>query len=460
MLRKLGSPRKGSRQGASRDKEPGRELSALAGVSEGVALAADAKPAPESSDTGAGNSSSKKKKSKPPPPVEDNQPPSTSAPASEPKTEEPPRGDTSGRRASLRRSPRSRFLLESSSDQPQEAAAHDRETKPGATLVRTPRSRELIAENSTSPDSAAPASAESPAAGKDEKRKKKKRDSLSLKALTKRDKPRKDEHGEQRDESKAESKATRSADNASKAKDVPREEVSDTPDLAAKASLSPIRRRVRQTDEEPTERDGAKAPTSLVEQSVMSKAVPLASPALPPLEQPEVHIIGEIVGGDGFGVADGLCCKWSIEYGNQWIHIAGDQLGQTQVDHPSPSIEDVAGTVVWAHPLDVHFATSSFQGWPKVLVQVWRVDAHMKASVIGYGFAHLPFQAGNHQLTVPIWRPMGSSKEEAEAALLGNTPELMTDDVVFNTAWAERCRLRTVASGRPICIQERFGNTL
>ncbi|KAJ0399376.1 hypothetical protein ATCC90586_009168 [Pythium insidiosum] len=439
MLRKLGSPRKASRQGASRDKEPGRELSALAGVSEGVALAADAKPAPESSDTGAGNSSSKKKKSKPPPPVEDNQPPSTSAPASEPKAEEPPRGDASGRRASLRR---------------------DRETKPGATLVRTPRSRELIAENSTSPESAAPALAESPAAGKDEKKKKKKRDSLSLKALTKRDKSRKDEHGEQRDESKAESKATRSADNVSKAKDVPREEVSDTPDLVAKASLSPIRRRVRQADEEPTERDGAKAPTSLVEQSVMSKAVPLASPALPPLEQPEVHIIGEIVGGDGFGVADGLCCKWSIEYGNQWIHIAGDQLGQTQVDHPSPSIDDVAGAVVWAHPLDVHFATSSFQGWPKVLVQVWRVDAHMKASVIGYGFAHLPFQAGKHQLTVPIWRPMGSSKEEAEAALLGNTPELMTDDVVFNTAWAERCRLRTVASGRPICIQERFGNTL
>ncbi|GLD92561.1 hypothetical protein PINS_up001120 [Pythium insidiosum] len=179
-----------------------------------------------------------------------------------------------------------------------------------------------------------------------------------------------------------------------------------------------------------------------------SKAMPMPQ-ALPPLEQPEVHVIGEIVGGEGFeSGTGGLCCKWSIEYGNQWIHIAGDQLGQTQVDHPSPSVDNVAGAVVWSHPLDIHFATTSFQGWPKLLVQVWRVDTHMKASVVGYGFAHLPFQAGNHRLTVPVWRPMGSSKEEAEAVLLGNTPELVSEDVVFNTAWAERCRLRTVASGR------------
>ncbi|KAK1932419.1 B9 domain-containing protein 2 [Phytophthora citrophthora] len=170
---------------------------------------------------------------------------------------------------------------------------------------------------------------------------------------------------------------------------------------------------------------------------------------VPPAYQPEVHLIGEIVSGHGFGMAGGLTCKWRVEYGSRWSHIAGDQFGQTQSDYPSTapwtSEPDVA---VWSHPIDLHFATSAFQGWPKLLFQVWRADSSMKLHVVGYGFVPVPFAAGQHKLWVSLWRPLGSTIEEIDAQVLGRTTELKSDDVLFNAAWSERCRLRTVSTGR------------
>jgi B9 domain-containing protein 2 len=170
---------------------------------------------------------------------------------------------------------------------------------------------------------------------------------------------------------------------------------------------------------------------------------------VPPAYQPEVHLVGEIVSGHGFGTAGGLACKWRVEYGSRWSHVAGDQAGQTQLDYPSTapwtSDPDVA---VWSHPIDLHFATSAFQGWPKLLFQVWRADASMKLHVVGYGFVPVPFAAGHHELWVSLWRPLGTTKEELDVQLLGRTTELKNDDVLFNAAWSERCRLRTVSTGK------------
>ncbi|KAF1780866.1 protein of unknown function DUF1713, mitochondria [Phytophthora cactorum] len=170
---------------------------------------------------------------------------------------------------------------------------------------------------------------------------------------------------------------------------------------------------------------------------------------VPPAFQPEVHLIGEIVSGHGFEAAGGLTCKWRVECGSRWSLIAGDQFGQTQLDYPSTapwtSDPDVA---VWSHPIDLHFATSAFQGWPKLLFQVWRADSNMKLHVVGYGFVSVPFAAGQHKLWVSLWRPLGSTMEELDVQLLGRTPELKSDDVLFNAAWSERCRLRTVSTGR------------
>uniref|UniRef100_K3X035 B9 domain-containing protein 2 n=1 Tax=Globisporangium ultimum (strain ATCC 200006 / CBS 805.95 / DAOM BR144) TaxID=431595 RepID=K3X035_GLOUD len=197
-----------------------------------------------------------------------------------------------------------------------------------------------------------------------------------------------------------------------------------------KSPLSPLRRRKQDRDS----------------RAAGSKEVPgsrLKLRDLFPAHQPEVHIVGEITSGEGFGHG-GFACKWGIEYGSMWHHIAGDQLGQTQIDYPSSSTHPI----IWSHPIDLHFAAASFQGWPKLLFQVWQIDTHMKSSVAGYGFIHLPFSPGEYHLSVALWRPIGSAKEEMEARFLGHTPELVTDEVIFSSAWAERCRLQTIATGK------------
>lgn len=71
-------------------------------------------------------------------------------------------------------------------------------------------------------------------------------------------------------------------------------------------------------------------------------------------QQPQVHILGEILGGTGFTGA--VCCKWAVEAGtpqgeNLWVLVEGDEAGQTQTDYPVQGT-DVA---VWSHPLDVHY---------------------------------------------------------------------------------------------------------
>lgn len=71
---------------------------------------------------------------------------------------------------------------------------------------------------------------------------------------------------------------------------------------------------------------------------------------------PEVHVIGEIIGGSEFG-SGGFTCKWAVDYGSTWYHISGDQIGQTHVDYPDEASDDV----VWSHPLDLHFACDSIQ---------------------------------------------------------------------------------------------------
>lgn len=84
----------------------------------------------------------------------------------------------------------------------------------------------------------------------------------------------------------------------------------------------------------------------------------------------ELHIIGQVVGATNFSQND-LFCMWSIKKGNHWVHVAGHESGQTQVDQKN---ED--GSFIWAHPLDLHYSTSSVVGWPKLFFQIWFQDLY------------------------------------------------------------------------------------
>ena len=139
----------------------------------------------------------------------------------------------------------------------------------------------------------------------------------------------------------------------------------------------------------------------------------------PPSKVPEVHIMGEIVG--GLDSCDGVWCRWRIEHGKHWSVLEGDPNGHSQTAYIRHETEPAA----WNHPIDLHYRTTSIQGWPKIIVQIQQLDNFGRLRIVGYGFAHLPCTPGLHNISIPCWRPTGTPNEELTAHFLGNMPQLL-----------------------------------
>ena len=133
---------------------------------------------------------------------------------------------------------------------------------------------------------------------------------------------------------------------------------------------------------------------------------------------PEVHFLGEVIGGTGF--SRGVSVKWTVEFGKYWDLLSGEYTGQSQFGY-SDFGEDMTS---FNHPVDVHFASSSIQGWPRMKFQVWELDEFGRANLAGYGFCHLPTSIGCHSISVPCWRPTGSMPEEIHSFFLGTNPQV------------------------------------
>lgn len=135
-----------------------------------------------------------------------------------------------------------------------------------------------------------------------------------------------------------------------------------------------------------------------------------------------------------------------MEVGKAWQHLGGDLLGQTQVSYTSYNIQE---NIIFNHPMDVHFALAGLQGWgfPRLTVQSFRLDWYGRRILTGYGFVHIPISPGTHVLEVHLWRPVGSADQELRSFLLGETPSLLKEDPLYDSAWKDRCRLLTTSSG-------------
>lgn len=154
----------------------------------------------------------------------------------------------------------------------------------------------------------------------------------------------------------------------------------------------------------------------------------------------EVHVIGTLLGATGFPKPE-LCAKWAIVAGDGWTLLEGDDAGQTQVDIP----EDPRYTV-WSHPLDIHYATKTVAGWPKMVFQVFHQDVFGRNELYGYGFIHIPTTPGKHVLECVTWRPTGTLMDQIWSFFLGATPQLKSLDLVYNPS--DRFRLQTTAMGK------------
>ncbi|CAL2042329.1 CBN-MKSR-2 protein [Caenorhabditis brenneri] len=132
----------------------------------------------------------------------------------------------------------------------------------------------------------------------------------------------------------------------------------------------------------------------------------------------EVFVSGTITSAKGFG-DNRLSIRYQLSLGGGWRVVQGESEGQTQTDCPS-----VFENAYFGHPIDLHLATSSIQGWPRLLLQVWHHDNYGRQEIAGYGTLLLPTSPGKHVLTAGCWRPKGSFREELMHKLVGGGLQL------------------------------------
>eukprot|EP01138_Halocafeteria_seosinensis_P004746 gb/GECG01004853.1/.p1 GENE.gb/GECG01004853.1/~~gb/GECG01004853.1/.p1 ORF type:complete len:252 (+),score=29.99 gb/GECG01004853.1/:1-756(+) len=149
-------------------------------------------------------------------------------------------------------------------------------------------------------------------------------------------------------------------------------------------------------------------------------------------KQPQVHILGEILGGTGFSPG-GVCCKWVVEAGNKhgenlWALSEGEPTGQTQ----TAEVESTDEMAVWMHPIDVHYTVGSVSHWPRMLLSVWELDSFGRLELSGYSTCHIPAYSGSFELECPVWRPVGDMRQELTAYFIGGVPHLKSTSVLYD----------------------------
>jgi hypothetical protein len=143
----------------------------------------------------------------------------------------------------------------------------------------------------------------------------------------------------------------------------------------------------------------------------------------------QLHVLGEIRFGASFQLqsGEGLSCMWNLLCGKYWSILGGPVSGQThvrlkllaewtytrvrayvlQVGYPGHH-----SSVVLNHPLDFHFATTSFSDWPRLQLEAHKLDVHGRRILCGYGFVHIPANMGTYDLEAHLWRPTGGLDSE------------------------------------------------
>ncbi len=99
----------------------------------------------------------------------------------------------------------------------------------------------------------------------------------------------------------------------------------------------------------------------------------------------------------------------------------------------------------FGHPIDLHYAIKGIDGWPRLRIEVYGVDAYGRVELAGYGCCIIPTSAGTHELRCATWRPCGSLREQFSTFFLGGFPRLKQKEII--TAPTDRFRLQTEPAG-------------
>ncbi|XP_050096216.1 B9 domain-containing protein 2 [Anopheles aquasalis] len=112
----------------------------------------------------------------------------------------------------------------------------------------------------------------------------------------------------------------------------------------------------------------------------------------------ELHVIGELRTAVDFEEPN-LFCRWSVQFGSSWKVIEGYAEGQSCCS--TARIEQRSD---FCTPIDLHLACRGIQGWPKLHVEVFAVNALQQYWPVGYGFAFIPTCPGHHRVQIATWK--------------------------------------------------------
>ena len=117
---------------------------------------------------------------------------------------------------------------------------------------------------------------------------------------------------------------------------------------------------------------------------------------------PEVSFIGQIEYAASIRDYDSLSVSFAIVPGNScWALSSGAAHGETQ----TAAMADDVGRCPLNHPIDVSYSTSSAEGWPFFICEVWDKSEPSTRNFVGCGSCWLPPSKGEHALDVHLWKP-------------------------------------------------------
>eukprot|EP01062_Namystynia_karyoxenos_P011715 TRINITY_DN14209_c0_g1_i1.p1 TRINITY_DN14209_c0_g1~~TRINITY_DN14209_c0_g1_i1.p1 ORF type:complete len:213 (+),score=50.80 TRINITY_DN14209_c0_g1_i1:88-639(+) len=158
----------------------------------------------------------------------------------------------------------------------------------------------------------------------------------------------------------------------------------------------------------------------------------------------ELYLIGQLSHASDFNMSD-IFVLWEIVTGAHWEHVEGAEQGQTHVLRAENGIG-----AVFAHPIDVHYRTRNIQGWPRLVVHVWRQDQWGRKDFVAYGMAWVPCStagATEQEITVQTWQPQPPTcLDRLRSAVLGGATQLREPSMVWRSD--SRYRLSTVGFGQ------------
>jgi B9 domain-containing protein 2 len=82
---------------------------------------------------------------------------------------------------------------------------------------------------------------------------------------------------------------------------------------------------------------------------------------------------------------------------SRWTRNEGNDENYTQICSNKP--------VVWNHPLDLSFSTTSVSTWPHIFIEIWSQDEYGRNDIAGYGHLQVPSAPGYYEdIDAVIWR--------------------------------------------------------